>query len=593
MNSVSALWFIDELFGTKEPDDLILIWQYPSKKTHRFQSIEDAANLIESNLDKQIDYYIGCGLQDIQHKNKPGRGLASDVVAIPGFWIDIDFGVNGHKPGKLLPPTIDDALLLVLGNGFDPTMIVNSGNGIHAWWLFKEVWKFANDAERQMASDISRRLQETIQYNASKLGWAVDSTMDLSRVLRPVGTKNWKDSSNPKPVTLHQYSQIRYSDAGEIDRFLMQETELSCLSVNQKQPPVSKQQRDEIVGDGLTISENADPDYDMINQLCCLDVKFAGSWNKRRTDMKDQTNSSYHMSIANICAQNGLNPQEIADIIVAWQRRHGQDMAKVLRPKYIADTVCKAMSRTNLDLCEQPVKPEGTKKEHGSKEKAGSSDDDNRKRLKQITGIDIIRVKKYAQEIGAQYVMETTSGNITFKTVSQLTTLGTFKNTVFEALNVYPQIAPSVWPGAINIIGKLTVDIEVGTDSTLEGRIGTWLTYYLYSKFPCDIEYSIKNQECPFIHNDHWYIFPIKFRLFTYNTFANVEPVSKMYLDLKIIGAEQQIFKITDPDNPSKRMTKKPWKIPASIVKPPAVSAVIPSSCELSDEIIDDSQTVH
>ena len=56
--------------------------------------------------------------------------------------------------------------------------------------LFKELWVFDSPEEQQAAALLLRRFQRTIQVRAAARGWAVDSTADLARVLRPAGTLN-------------------------------------------------------------------------------------------------------------------------------------------------------------------------------------------------------------------------------------------------------------------------------------------------------------------------------------------------------------------------------------------------------------------
>jgi hypothetical protein len=38
-----------------------------------------------------------------------------------------------------------------------PSLVIATGNGAHAWWLFKETWVFENDEERKEAAALVAR----------------------------------------------------------------------------------------------------------------------------------------------------------------------------------------------------------------------------------------------------------------------------------------------------------------------------------------------------------------------------------------------------------------------------------------------------
>ena len=54
-----------------------------------------------------------------------------------------------------LPETREDAVGFVNGLVMKPSILVNSGNGIHALWLLDEPFVIHNEEERQYIRDIS------------------------------------------------------------------------------------------------------------------------------------------------------------------------------------------------------------------------------------------------------------------------------------------------------------------------------------------------------------------------------------------------------------------------------------------------------
>ena len=166
----------------------------------------------------ETDIYFGVGLQNGDLKYG-GRGKAQDVVAIPGLWMDVDLK-RVSSPEDDQVPSLDDALGLIKSLPWGPpSIIVESGNGFHVYWLFKTPWYFYSEDDRKKAMDLSRRFQTHIQRLGRQQGWNWDYTGDLSRILRIPGTLNHKDKSNLKPVRLYETSDHRY-DPAELEGFL-------------------------------------------------------------------------------------------------------------------------------------------------------------------------------------------------------------------------------------------------------------------------------------------------------------------------------------------------------------------------------------
>ncbi|HEX8915029.1 MAG TPA: hypothetical protein VF796_21935, partial [Humisphaera sp.] len=131
-----------------------------------------------------------------------GRGGSADVVAVTGLWADVDVAHPVHAK-KNLPPTSTDALLLIGDVGVEPTIVVDSGHGLQAHWLFPEPWLLATDDDRRAAQDLSNAFKVTLRRHAAARGWAVDSVADLARVMRVPGTSNRKEPDDVRPVTVH------------------------------------------------------------------------------------------------------------------------------------------------------------------------------------------------------------------------------------------------------------------------------------------------------------------------------------------------------------------------------------------------------
>ena len=174
---------------------------------------------------RRYNVYFGLGLR--QEQLADGRGESVDVVAIPGLWCEIDIKHAVHKKGNL-PETVEQAIALIQeAIPHQPTIIVDSGYGIHAYWFFRELWRFDDDDDRQAAYHLLRRLQATIQAVAKRHGWEVDSTFDLARVLRIPGTWNRKLPDDQKQVMVIKVREGECYNPSDFSEHLIEVNEIS------------------------------------------------------------------------------------------------------------------------------------------------------------------------------------------------------------------------------------------------------------------------------------------------------------------------------------------------------------------------------
>jgi hypothetical protein len=117
---------------------------------------------------------------------------ASDAVAIPGVWLDLDTKGGAHKKQNL--PTREEALSFVATLPLQPTFILFSGGGLYCWWCFAELWVFESEREWARAARVVAGWQAFIRDLAAAHGWHVDPTGSLAQVLRPEGSFNEKYS---------------------------------------------------------------------------------------------------------------------------------------------------------------------------------------------------------------------------------------------------------------------------------------------------------------------------------------------------------------------------------------------------------------
>lgn len=126
--------------------------------------------------------------------------LAAQIRLVRTLWADLDHCSVAEAKQRCV-----DALLP------EPSVIVNSGNGVHLYWLLTEPYAIddvgdpvpKSEIDKQTLSPKTQHVQAIQQGMALKIGG--DATHDLSRILRLPETLNRKDARNgkePVPCTL-------------------------------------------------------------------------------------------------------------------------------------------------------------------------------------------------------------------------------------------------------------------------------------------------------------------------------------------------------------------------------------------------------
>lgn len=559
---MNSLEFMEELFDTKPNDNFVLVWELKNKRSTWFKDLMHAATHID-NHPHDIYYGVGTSPANLGGKN---RCTANKIAGIPGFYADIDIGEK--DTGKKYPPSLDAALKLLHDDGADPSMIVHTGGGIHAYWLFKEFWEFEDRAEREQAAELSKRMCMWLKGKAKKNGWTIDSVYDLARILRPPGTFNAKHDP-PLPVTVLEKNGPRYQAASDFDLIIPMSTkyDLDPDSIKLSSEEQKKMSR------VLNLQATADPPADAMDLLLENDLDFKAAWRKKKNLKGDTSVSGFHWSLALIAIKNKWSNQEIGNLMVAWNRRHGEPMDKVLNPLYISRTIGNARLRVSGDTADSYVEELRGVTEAGHADKV--SDNLKKKGLEILShhcGFKVLRVIKYIHERIMKYRMEIElpvigPTVIYFFSQADIVTRSKFLLQVFATTNIALTISNKNWEAIKEAFRHVIEDVIVSSENTLETRIRQWVQEYLDGQTPRDMDDAAKDNK-PFIFDGFWYIFPTKFKEWCYRTKHDKEDVDKTRWDMKVVGAVEKRFNPTHPDDPNKRIPKRPWKIPHDVKSP-------------------------
>ena len=182
---------------------MIGIGRYPDQRfVETREKVQEIADKFVSN---QVDAYFGCAKFGAANNR-----THSNAKYFKALWMDVDCGAekavpdeNGIIKGYVDQPTgLAEFQKFCKAVGLRQPIIVDSGNGWHVYWLLDET----------LEQNAWRPLARALRDKCVEHGLIIDpSAFEASRVLRIPGTFNFKDKSNPKPVTVMNEHTTAYT----------------------------------------------------------------------------------------------------------------------------------------------------------------------------------------------------------------------------------------------------------------------------------------------------------------------------------------------------------------------------------------------
>ncbi len=184
---------LQALYPPGTPGELLAYVKTPFKRIFgRPDDLESFADQIVALDQAGCDTYLTINTLDgaaVRGRGLRARGCEAEVVAVVAIVADID---AVPKPGHDYPTQFEIHKALLEMPRY-PSIVVVSGRkngGLHVYWLLDKPYLIRDQADQHRLKNVSRRLQELLR---SKLdGREMDSTYDLVRVLRPIGSTNYK-----------------------------------------------------------------------------------------------------------------------------------------------------------------------------------------------------------------------------------------------------------------------------------------------------------------------------------------------------------------------------------------------------------------
>lgn len=546
---MTPLDFLQQLWQEKPEDHYILIWSLPDKRSRWFREIAAAAEFIANANGR--DVYVGVGLSE--HDHGPARRCVSDEISgLAGFWSDLDLHSEAHSK-KALPSSIEDALT-VIPRGMPPTIVIATGNGAHAWWLFKEPLVFETSKERDDAARLAARWNTLLRLNAAARGWAFDRLSDLARVLRIPGTLNHKEPAHPKQVVIHTESDRRYN-LSDFEQLL----DDAAVPDPDAQTLAAQKWTEQFQDSPLVINLSAQVPQELLDGWMAQDLRFRNTWFRQRHDLKDQSQSGYDLALADFGAEAGLAPQQIVDLIIHHRTLHHQKHRT--RQDYFERTLARAAERNDgaatlppfpkepaaappppeasgSDQCrvapeEPPVTPESPMDPLASKAALCEY-------ISEVLGVRILRIVKITgKEPTYQIVLE--NSKIEINNVGKLLDQNSVRMAIATATNkLTKRLKPKLWDRLAQSILDALIELEGGPETQLEGVVRMYLEQYLtdVAFIPAIVGQPSNAIRRPMLLNGQIAINSADLQLFVNKTFVQSLSVKAVASMLSAIGAK-------------------------------------------------------
>ncbi len=314
--------FLGDLFDGVE--GFVLIWTLPDRKSRFFRSskIDEAAEWINAQAETK-DIYVGIGTRDM-NLGAERRGGTDDVAELSGLVLDLDIASPCHSRANL-PATEKEATVFLSELPLEPTLVVHSGHGLQAWFLFERPIPIPTKAQKDRAQEMLKGLVDLANRQAEARGWKFDSVGELARVMRIPGTFNRK--SDPIPVKVTRRSERRYNPT------FLEETIREAL--RDKNVTAGLQQgstmRDLVEG-GSTMDAHFDDDIVLLMARKKYKEDFTSQFYKGDSSRFSGDDSRADLSLCRMFASSSDDPAQVDRLFrqsalmrPKWDERHTAD----------------------------------------------------------------------------------------------------------------------------------------------------------------------------------------------------------------------------------------------------------------------------
>ena len=544
--------FLADFFTGKRPDDYILVWTFPDRLARWFRTADEA---YQAALKAAADHvYFGLAtrpadfVQAMRASGSSARGTDEQVAEHFALWVDLDVQGPNHRKQNL-PPDLDTAHEILGRLELPPSTVVASGGGLQAYWMLDAPAQCNDPATRDAFAKAILGWQAHIRGIAREMGaWDVDSTHDLSRVLRVPGTYNRK--TEPPAMCIVQIDNgARYP----LSAFApWAATEL--LTPKQVNAPT------------LVFDQNADLPLSKWSSLFgpdTLEPKAKQSWERKRKDMPDQSASGYDMSIAGYAVRAGWSDQEIMNALLANHRHHGEVFK---RQEYYARTIRRAREGTRQEQATVTIEEYADERSESNGVPADLPAPRRTELLDSISaslGVRIERIIKYLSD-PPSYRLITVDGSIAIRDVDGIINHGRLKSAIAAMTGrVINDVRGPLWRNVSQLLLDLCEPQDVGLEATDKGSMHVWLGEYLSDMPPQEDNPANQKQGLPYTRDGNVYVTIRHFSTWLNAKYAVKESAKALGCLLRHIDAVNETRTIQRDGRTS---TTTVWRLPSAFV---------------------------
>ena len=460
----------------------------------------------------EVDRRIAMG-EKVSRKLTHHRGYHESATVMPGVWADIDTQDGEHKDPMGLPESTEAVVKMLKQTAVAPTYVIDTGGGVHAYWLFDEPWILETDEERTEAYELSYKwLNGYVRGEMQDRNWpTLDAVHDLTRVMRVPGTLNCKyDPPRPVKIVLSN-PRKRYSpDAIE-------------MHIPVHMPVGTPPKRMGIVQglDRLIIPETESA---VVSAMRSMDQNFNSIWTG---DRGYKSQSERDLAIATVMFGNGVKTEDVMGAMTLNRILRGGRSPKDKGLRYYETTIAKAKSNS-VDPVETGRELEEIREVLSEKrvaiESGGQSANDARAELLASVGqllglregLSIVAIECVTQggATARTYNLVTSSGTVCLGGIEGITSEMKFGNSLTDVFRSQPKrLGSKRWPSVVEILLQLIDDVDLGEDATQDGQTASILKRWIANATPASglretNLHRAMSQGLPWFNNGRVYVSP-------------------------------------------------------------------------------------
>ncbi|KXB05866.1 hypothetical protein AKJ51_04625 [candidate division MSBL1 archaeon SCGC-AAA382A20] len=316
------------------------------------------------------------------------------------------------------------------------------------------------------------------------------------------------------------------------------------------------------------VSKDAQPPFDKFHAMLENVPGFKETWEHKRKDMADDSQSGYDLSLATFMAKSGANftEQEMVNTLIKNRMKFGNHIDKIKRKRYYARTIKKARQAVETEKIHDRLDDyklltsEERKKERGK----------IRNELSKALGVKIDRIIKYKfGESGekSEYLIHSNDEIISLPDVTYLIHQRKFDKIVADMLGYrMKHIKSKRWRDISQYLLDVCYLIDLGEAGTTYGMVVDNFEKYLET-WGCPVKDDEINKEAlymkmrekePFIDDDWLYIHFTHYLTHLNRTTSIRKKASDIVKIFKRLGFEKKQVRYKSNQNWE---TRRYWKI--------------------------------